>query len=262
VPSNEFEIGKSSTATRVFVGVLNDGSEVAVKRICRQNGEDAAKNEEEIVSLADTMKSPFIVSYRYFHCDNTFKYIIVDLCEETLKEYVLSKTVDHLRQYGSEMITEILTGLEFLHGKGILHRDLKPTNILVDIEGHMKLADFGISCVLNEDETTVQTDAKGTRGWMPAEVVKAITTGEQSRFKKKSDVQVTGMIAFFILTKGDHPFGSFLVRMKNIFNGNPVNVKNLDDRSARKFVSWLISHKIDSRPYAHEALTHPFLNKG
>ena len=240
---------------------MKDGSEVAVKRMHRQGGENTAKNEKKIANLVDTTKSPFVVSYRHFHQDNTFMYFIVDLCEETLKEHVHAKPVECLRQYGPQMIREILTGLEFLHGKGILHRDLKPTNILVDIEGHMRLADFGISRVLSEDETTVQTEAKGTDGWMPAEVVKAITTGEQSRLKKKSDVQVTGMIAFFILTKGEHPFGSSLDRMQNIFNGNPVNVKKLDDRGARKFVSLLISHKIDDRPYAHEALMHPFVNR-
>ena len=240
---------------------MKDGSEVAVKRMHRQGGENTANNEKKIANLVDTTKSPFVVSYRHFHQDNIFMYFIVDLCEETLKEHVHAKPVEYLRQYGPQMIKEILTGLEFLHGKRILHRDLKPTNILVDIEGHMRLADFGISRVLSEDETTVQTEAKGTDGWMPAEVVKAITTGEQSRFKKKSDVQVTGMIAFFILTKGEHPFGSSLDRMKNIFNGNPVNVKKLDDRGARKFVSLLISHKIDDRPYAHEALMHPFVNR-
>ena len=76
--------------------------------------------------------------------------------------------------------------------------------VLVDVEGHMKLADFGISRVLKKDETTVLTDAKGTLGWMPAEVIGAMNHQRECRFKKKSDIKVTGMIAFFVLTKGEH----------------------------------------------------------
>jgi mitogen-activated protein kinase kinase kinase 1 len=187
-------------------------------------------------------------------------YLIVDLCEETLDEHVLSQTIGHLRTHGRRMIKEVLSGLLFLHVEGILHRDLKPSNILVDVQGSMKLADFGISRVLNENETTVHTDAKGTRGWMAPEVIETINKVGKGRFKKKSDIQPAGMIAFFILTKGGHPFGATPHdRMTNIRNGNPVNLGDLDDPDARRFVSRLISHKIDERPYADEALLLPLI---
>ena len=261
VANNKFKIGSGSNATCVYVGIMNDGSEVAIKRIFKQSGADSGENENKILSLVDTAKSSYIVNYRHCLHNDIFMYLIVDLCEENLKDHISSQTFQYLQQHGPRMNKEILTGLQFLHEKGILHRDLKPTNILVDVQGHMRLADFGISRVLNEDETTVQTDAKGTFGWMPAEVIEAIESGEKSRFKKKSDVQVAGMIAFFILTKGEHPFGSPFDRMKNILNGNPVNLKNIDDHTARKFVSWLINHRINDRPYAHEALEHPYVER-
>jgi serine/threonine-protein kinase/endoribonuclease IRE1 len=95
---------------------------------------------------------------------------------------------------------------------------------------------------------------------MPAEVIDSINRNEKCRFKMKSDVQVAGMIAFFILTQGKHPFGSSPDCMGNILKGNPVNLGNLDDLQARQFITWLISHEINDRPYAHEALEHSFLN--
>ena len=67
------------------------------------------------------------------------------------------------------------------------------------------------------------------------------------------------MIAYFILSKGQHPFGSVYERMGNILKGNPVNLKNLNDPDARQFVSKLISHKIKDRPYAAEALGYPYI---
>ena len=244
--------------TSVYVGVLQDDREVAVKRVLIQAGEHLAENEKDI--LSSSMKCPHIVSYLHFMKDHLFMYLILDLCEETLKNLVNYQTVEYLRNHGPRMIKEILTGLEFLHSQGIVHRDLKPSNVLVDVEGYMKLGDFGISRVLNEDETTVCTDAKGTHGWMPSEVIEAMNHGVKCRFKKKSDIQVSGMIAFFVLTKGEHPFGDGSDRMRNIVKGNPVALKELAD-DAGAFVSWLISKEIQNRPYAHEALKHSFMDQ-
>ena len=255
-------LGKGCNGTSVYVGIMDDGCEVAVKRMVIQACEESAQNEIEILSRTDTQKSPFIVSYRYFHRDDNFIYLILDLCEETLGEHVHSQTAEHLREHGPRMVKEILTGLEFLHSKGILHRDLKPSNVLVNVAAHMKLADFGISRILNEDETTVQTDAKGTQNWMPVEVIEAINKGQKCRLKKKSDIQAACMIAFFVLTKGEHPFGGLShQRMLNILEGNPVNLGKLDNLDAREFVAWLIRNIINDRPYAREALRHSFMDQ-
>ncbi len=243
----------------VYVGILEDGSEVAIKRMLKESCGDMAENEWRILSLINAKKSPFIVSYRHFVNDNTFTYLIVDLCEQQLDEYVGSPY--NLQINCRRMIKEVLTGLKCLHNQGILHRDLKPSNVLVDVEGHMRLADFGISRVLNKDKTTLLTGTKGSEGWMAPEVIEKMH--KVGPFKKKSDIHPAGMIAFFILTKGEHPFGSTLRSYKimaNIVNGNPVNLNNLDDFVARQFVSRLICHNIHDRPYAHEALLLPFLD--
>ncbi len=247
--------------TSVYVGIMKDGSEVAVKRMLVDARGDMAINEVEILRLCQKLKSPFIVSYRYFQLDDVFAYIIQDLCEESLKNYVYSQTSEHLRKHGQRMTKEILTGLNFLHSNGILHRDLSPTNVLVDVEGHMRLADFGISRVLDENETTVCTDAKGTRDWMPAEVIQTINCRQICRFKKKSDVQVAGMLVFYILTNGEHPFGFSADIVANIHGGHAVNLDKLENPEARQFVAWLISHRIHDRPYAHEALKHSLMDQ-
>ncbi|CAB4024862.1 serine threonine- kinase ppk4-like [Paramuricea clavata] len=252
-------LGKGSLGTSVYVGIMEDGAEVAVKRMLKQEPDDIAQNELEILKRIDASKSPFIVSYRTVLKDATFLYIVLDLCEETLKEHVCTQSLEYLQNHGPRMINEILSGLEFLHSRNILHRDLKPTNVLVDMEDHMRLADFGISRILNEEETTVFTAAKGSHGWMPAEVIEVINKEEKGRFKKKSDVQVAGMIPFFISTKGEHPFGPVLERMTNISKGNPVNLHMLHDLQVRKFSSWLISYNIDDRPYVTQALADPFM---
>ncbi len=246
--------------TCVYVGITEGGKEVAVKRMLAQASERLALNELNILSRSAESKSPHIVNYRHFFQDNDFMYLILDLCEETLNDHVHSQADGYLREHGPRMIKEILTGLQFLHDFGILHRDLKPSNVLVDVVGHMRLSDFGISRILDDGETNVYTDAKGTRDWMPAEVIEALNKREKVQFRKKSDVHVVGMISFFILTKGEHPFGSLsLGCMSNILRGVAVNLGKLHDRVAREFVVWLINRNVSRRPYAQEALAHPFL---
>ena len=153
-------LGRGSCGTSVYIGVLQDGKEVAVKRVLIPAGKHLAENEKEI--LSSSIQCPHILSYL------------------------------HLIREGSE-------------------------------------------------------------------VIEAINNRRECRFKRKSDIQVTGMIAFFVLTKGEHPFGEKSDRMRNILKGNAVSLKKLSDRNARKFVSLLISNKIENRPYAHEALGNSFM---
>ena len=261
-PEKNLLLGKGSMGTFVYVGVMEDGSEVAVKRMLLQASEDLAENEKEISCLMKTKGSPFILRYHDVFQDDTFMYLISDLCEQTLEEHVQSQSIEYLNENGPRMIKQILSGLLFLHDNGILHRDLKPSNVLVDKDGFMKLADFGLSRVLNEDDTTIDTDPKGIEGWMPAEVIEAKIQGITGRYKTKSDVQAVGMISFFILTNGEHPFGNYSHdRMTNILKADPVNLHKLEDLESRDFISLLIHHNIDERPYVDQALGHPFMDR-
>jgi serine/threonine protein kinase len=53
-------------------------------------------------------------------------------------------TDEHARFY----FAEILLGLEYLHSKNVVYRDIKPENILIDIDGHIRIADFGLSKII------------------------------------------------------------------------------------------------------------------
>lgn len=70
------------------------------------------------------------------------------------------------------IISEIILTLEFLHQKKILYRDLKPENILIDINGHIKLTDFGLCRILEKDDLT--SSFCGSREYMAPEVVKGV----------------------------------------------------------------------------------------
>ena len=128
----------------------------------------------------------------------------------------------------------------------------------MDSDGHMHLADFGISKILGNNQTTIETGSKGTPGWMAAESIPK-EGGKEGRFKKKSDIQVVGMISFYVLMKGGHPFGDKYRRTSNIIDDKPVDLEKLENEVAIDFIEKMIQHNPKNRPYAEEALEHPFL---
>ena len=257
-------IAQGSHGTCVYLGIDYDDNPVAVKRVLTSTKAHSlsVEKEAEHLCLLKSRRSEYIVNYRHFELGNPFSYVILDLYEESLVDFVQRNEKGYLETHGPVIITEILNGLCTLHSgqERILHMDLKPENILVDNCGHMRLADFGISKILGNNQTTIKTGSKGTPGWMAAESLPK--EGEmEGRFKRKSDIQVVGMISFYVLTKGEHPFGDTYHRTSNIIDGKPVDLEMLTNATARDFVEWLIQHNPEDRPYAEEALKHPFLQQ-
>jgi serine/threonine-protein kinase/endoribonuclease IRE1 len=80
----------------------------------------------------------------------------------------------------------------------------------------------------------------------------------QLRWKEKSDIQVAGMLSFYILTKGKHPFGPKIAQMVNLHEDNPVGLRELSDPVVKDLLSQMLSRKLDKRPYVEQALKHPY----
>ena len=92
---------------------------------------------------------------------------------------------------------EIVLGLEFLHSKNIVYRDLKPENVLIDIDGHLKLADFGLSKIFKRDERSFSFC--GSPEYMCPEILK------REGHTHMVDIYTLGAILFEMLT-GLPPF--------------------------------------------------------
>ena len=197
--SETFLIGKGSDGTRVYVGLGKDGVEKAVKRLPRDACSSLAEQEKKVLHELATMKSNYVVSYWFLEeqSHKDFLFLILDLCEETLKEYVECCSLTDLVKCAPNIIKQVLKGLVDLH-KGpnpILHRDLKPSNILRNIQGNWLLADFGISRILTEGVTTYVSVSRGTEDWKAVESCssEAMVDDDKSKnvqYKKKSDIQV------------------------------------------------------------------------
>jgi len=97
-------------------------------------------NEKRIL---ESINFPFVIRLEYFYQDHSFIYFVMPfVCGGNIHT--------HMKRYGSMdehkarfYFSEILLAVEYLHKLNLVHRDIKPENILIDINGHAQLADFG-----------------------------------------------------------------------------------------------------------------------
>ena len=267
---DKFSIGEGCDGTKVYVGLADDGLEVAVKRMSHEKCQQMGINEKKILNCPNVQNEKHIVNYRYCHVPNSeTAYLVLDLHEETLYNYVEDpeRTVEQLLKEGPSIIRQILYGIKALHccqPEIILHRDLKPWNILVNVEGEMVLTDFGVSKTLQQDADTHKSEFTGTQGWTARESLPQNDDEEDSqievRYKKESDIQVLGMICYYVLTKGKHPYGNPFFRNGKILIGD-YNLRYLHDPCATDLITWMLQHDPEKRPNVHECLKHPYFQQ-
>ncbi|KAK7175291.1 hypothetical protein R3I93_002254 [Phoxinus phoxinus] len=253
--SNNYIIGSGGSGT-VYLGLKEDGIEVAIKRITKDplNSKDF---ENELKHLRDLkLESKNIVRYVDLAEDEDFYYLALQLCEYDMEDYM-----ENLRQQEQKdkdnalgkIVKEMLLGLQVLHRAGVIHRDIKPRNVLIDSEKNARLADFGLSRKLEEGRSTVHTVRAGTQGWEATEI---LNQSEKSGYKKSSDIQVAGMLVYYILSDGKHPFGD-MDREVNIKNGK-YSLEHVQDIVAKDLIEWMINKEPAERLTVDEVLRHPF----
>ncbi|RMC10993.1 hypothetical protein DUI87_12185 [Hirundo rustica rustica] len=189
------QIGQGAFGT-VYKGLDRaTGGEVAMKKMSlREKNRERAVNE--ILVLKDK-KNPNII--------NSLDSFLVDgdlwLVMEYMDGGTLQDVVRQTRMAEGEMAAvsqECLQGLDFLHSNQVIHRDLKSSNILLGMDGSVKLADFGLSAQLSPEQDQCSSMV-GTAHWMAPEVVTS------SPYGPKADIWSFGIVTIEMV-EGEPPY--------------------------------------------------------
>ncbi|KAJ1734562.1 Protein kinase of the Mitotic Exit Network [Coemansia biformis] len=244
-------IGKGA-AGAVYRGLnLRTGEVVAIKQIRTEGFSSSAEIEtarKEIDVLRDLNHHNIVKYIGYEQSDHELD-IILEYCEGGSLQNILSKFSKFPENLVGVYVAQILDGLEYLHSNAILHRDIKPGNILLLKEGVVKLADFGVARIQNGLNTVV-----GSPYWIAPEVL--LLNGSTSA----SDIWSLGC-TIVQLVSGKAPYQD-LPPMTAMFrigqDEHPPFPANISAQ-LRDFLSRCLVHVPSARASAEELRSHVWI---
>ena len=275
--TNSFQIGRGQligkgSYGKVYLGInLTTGDLLAVKQVeinQKAAGQDKDKMKEMVAALdqeIDTMQHlehPNIV--QYLGCERKEFSISIFL------EYISGGSVGScLRKNGKfeeslvrSLIRQTLAGLAYLHNEGVLHRDLKADNILLDVDGTCKISDFGISKKTdNIYGNDVTNNMQGSVFWMAPEVVRS----EGQGYSAKIDIWSLGCVVLEMFA-GRRPWSKeetigAIYKLGSLNQAPPIpdDVSDSVSPEAVAFMSECFEINPGERPTAETLLRqHPF----
>ncbi|KAH9580055.1 Protein kinase domain [Trypanosoma melophagium] len=255
-------LGSGSYGT-VHLGILSSGKLVAVKYVSVQNSCNEALSQAKVeVDMLKKYCHPNIIRYYGSHTAHGYMMIFMEFAVAGSLTSIAKKFSGLNESVICLYIYQVLLGLRYLHSKGVVHRDIKGENILVNGFGVVKLADFGSSKVLagiaNRSHAGCET-LVGSPFWMAPEVIR------NEPYGTKADIWSVGCTVVEMLNGGLPPWRE---RFENVYSvmfyvGSTDNIPDIPEdtsEACRDFLNLCFQRDTTKRPSSDELLKHPWLS--
>lgn len=225
----------------------------AVKTIEKVDWKTRGYVMEEVQMLREVSgKHPNIIEFIEFFEEWGHLNLIFEYCPKGTLETLIESTKLPLSDSNvATYIKQLLAAVGFLASKCILHRDVKPANLLLANESTVKLADFGVACFCMEPLRL----SEGTPAFFPPEVHQ-LPRG--NGYSLPMDVWAAGITMYMALFVGGHPFHDRGNVSKGKLRIADFDVGWLTSSKARDLLEWMMMPCPDQRISACDALDHPW----
>lgn len=195
---------------------------VIKKMTSRKNSTNAERFKKEAQILLD-LQSPYIVHLFDYFTEGGYRYMVEELVDGLALDKLIQKQICLPPPVAMLILQDACYALKYAHSKKIVHRDIKPGNILISKRGEIKLADFGIASD-QEPDITQEGSTVGTPAYMPPEQFENSSTVDN-----RADIYALGIMLYEMLT-GTKPYpGTYtLETLKVIKKGKYIKARKID----------------------------------
>ncbi|XP_013146381.1 PREDICTED: serine/threonine-protein kinase fused isoform X2 [Papilio polytes] len=245
-------IGEGSFG-RVFKAKHKESDAIVALKVIRKKGRSPKdlKNLRQECDIQRQLNHPNIIRMIDSFDTESELVVVTEYAEKELHS-ILAKEGCLNEEQVKKITWDLVSALYYLHSHRVLHRDLKPQNVLLDSSGRAKLCDFGLARIMT-NATHILTSIKGTPLYMAPELI------DEKPYDHQADLWSLGCIVYELMA-GQPPFCTMSIwQLVRMIRHKPVQWPSFISMEARSFLQGLLHKDPGKRMSWPEILEHPFV---